>query len=76
MSIVEHTNYMDKKNYNNEYIIYLGNYKPSTDKYFSMTKEDLLKEFNDYLLKINPDYYKNVIGVEFSRLRLPSRLSL
>jgi protoporphyrinogen oxidase len=27
MAIVEHTNFMDKKYYNNEHLVYLGNYK-------------------------------------------------
>ena len=29
MAIVEHTNYMDKKYYNDEHLLYLGNYKPA-----------------------------------------------
>lgn len=62
MAIVEHTNFMDKKNYNNEYIIYLGNYKSPDDPYFLMTKEEMLKKFDQYLKKINPNYYKNIIG--------------
>lgn len=64
MAIVEHTNFMDKKNYNNEYIIYLGNYKSPNDEYFSMSKEQMLKRFDPYLKKINPDYYKNIIGYQ------------
>ena len=65
MAIVEHTNFMDKKYYNNEYLVYLGNYKPMNDKYFSMTKEEMLEKFDPYLKKINPEYYKNIIGFEF-----------
>ena len=44
MAIVEHTNFMDKKNYDNENIVYLGNYKSADDPYFSMTKEEMLKK--------------------------------
>ncbi len=64
MAIVEHTNFMDKENYNDEHIVYLGNYKSPDDPYFSMTKEQMLKKFDSYLKKINPDYNKNIIGYE------------
>lgn len=64
MAIVEHTNFMDKKNYDNEHIVYLGNYRAPTDSYFLMTKEEMLKKFDSYLKKINPDYEKNIIGFE------------
>jgi len=64
MAIVEHTNYMDKKYYGGEYLVYLGNYKSPDDAYFTMTKEEMLKKFDPYLKKINPDYSKNIIGYE------------
>lgn len=64
MAIVEHTNFMDKKNYDGEYIVYLGNYKSFNDPYFSMTKEEMLKKFDIYLTKINPNYHKSIIGYE------------
>jgi protoporphyrinogen oxidase len=56
LAIVEHTNFMDKKNYNNEHLVYLGNYMETTDKRFSMKKEDLLKLYDPWLKKINPNY--------------------
>ena len=64
MAIVEHTNYMDKKFYNNESLIYLGNYKSIDDPYFKMTNEEMLKMFDPYLKKINPNYSKNIIDYE------------
>ena len=64
MAIVEHTNYMDKKYYDGESIVYLGNYKSPDDAYFKMTKEEMLKKFNSYLEKINPDYSQNIIGYQ------------
>lgn len=63
LAIVEHTNFMNAKHYNNEHLIYLGNYLPHDHKYFSMTAEELLKEFDPYLQKIHPDYKKSLIGV-------------
>lgn len=64
MAIVEHTNYMDKKHYNNEHLVYLGNYLPPTHPHYTMTKEEKLKLFDPFLKKINPDYKKNLIGYE------------
>ena len=64
MAIVEHTNFMDKENYNNEHLLYLGNYRESNDLYFSINKDEMLKLFDGYLKKINPDYSKNIIGYE------------
>lgn len=61
LAIVEHTNYMDKKNYKNEHIVYVGNYMETTDKRFTMTKEELLKLYDPWLKKINPDYKKYII---------------
>jgi protoporphyrinogen oxidase len=65
MAIAEHTNFMDKKNYNNEHLLYVGNYKPIDDRYFTMTKKEILNHFDPYLKKINPDYKKNIIDFEF-----------
>lgn len=64
MAIVEHTNFMDKKYYNNEHIVYLGNYLPFNHQYFSMTEEDLLATYEPLLRKINKDFKKNIIGVK------------
>nr|MBI5455635.1 FAD-dependent oxidoreductase [Candidatus Levybacteria bacterium] len=64
MAIVEHTNFMDKKNYNNEHLVYLGNYKSIDDDYFKMTKKQMLKKIDPYLKKINPEYKKSIINYE------------
>ena len=64
MAIVEHTNFMDKKHYNNEHLVYLGNYLAPDDPKFLMNKEEKLKLFDPFLKKINPDYKDNLIGYE------------
>jgi len=61
MAIVEHTNYMDKKYYGQETLVYLGNYKSVNDKNYLMSREEMLKMFDPYLKKINPDYAKTII---------------
>lgn len=64
MAIVEHTNFMDNKFYNNEHLVYLGNYLPNDHPEFLMDKEEKLKFFDPFLKKINPDYKKHLIGYE------------
>jgi protoporphyrinogen oxidase len=65
MAVVEHTNFMDKKHYNNEHLVYLGNYYETDDKRFLMDKDEKLRLADPFLKKINPDYKKNLIGYEF-----------
>jgi protoporphyrinogen oxidase len=62
LAIVEHTNFMDKKHYNNEHLIYLGNYMPQTDPRFGMSADELLKLYDPWLKKINPTYKSSIIG--------------
>lgn len=62
MAIVEHTNFMNKKYYNDEHIVYLGNYMPSDSRDFLMTEEEKLKLFDPFLRSINPDYKKDLMG--------------
>lgn len=62
LAIVEHTNFMDKEHYNNEHIVYVGNYLSQDDPRFQMTAEQLLKLYDPWLKKINPDYKFSVLG--------------
>lgn len=64
LAIVEHTNFMPKKYYNNEHLVYIGNYLPATHQYFQMTDNDLLNIYDKYLRTINPEYKKNLIGFD------------
>jgi len=54
--LVEHTNFMDPKHYGGQHLLYIGNYLPQDHPYLKMTKEELLKKFDPYLKKINPNY--------------------
>jgi protoporphyrinogen oxidase len=67
MAVVEHTNFMDKRHYNNEHLVYLGNYLPNDDPNFSKSKEQLLTLYDPFLKKLNKDYRKNLIGYEVFR---------
>lgn len=64
MAIVEHTNFMDKKHYNNEHLVYVGNYLPSTHPYFQQTAEEILENYDALLSKLHPEYKKNLIGLK------------
>jgi len=64
MAIVEHTNFMDRENYNNEYLVYLGNYLEADSKRFAMNKDEVLDLFDPFLKRLNPNYRKNIIGYE------------
>lgn len=62
LAVVEHTNFMDKKNYNNEHIVYLGNYMERSDPRVEMSAEKLLKLYDPWLKKLNPSYASSLIG--------------
>lgn len=61
LAVVEHTNFMNKKSYNGEHLVYVGNYLPGNHPYFQKSEEELLKEFVPYLKKINPRFTKSDI---------------
>jgi len=67
LAVVEHTNFMDKKFYNNEHLLYLGNYMETTDKRFMMDAKDLLKLYDPWLKKINPNYQLSTISYQLFR---------
>lgn len=54
--LAEHTNFIDKKYYGNEHILYIGNYLPDNHPYLKMSKTQLLKLFTPHLRKINPTF--------------------
>lgn len=56
LAIVEHTNFMNKKYYNNEHLVYIGNYLPCDHPYFKKSKEELLKIYTPFLKKISPNF--------------------
>ncbi len=64
VAVVEHTNFINKKNYGGEHLLYVGKYLPATDKQFWLDKKKLVSLYKKYLKKINPGFEKNIIGVE------------
>ncbi len=80
MVVVEHTNFMDKKHYGNEHIIYIGNYPSADSNEYQMDKDELLKLYHPVLKRINPDYQKAIISsilfkVPFAQPIIPANYS-
>jgi protoporphyrinogen oxidase len=67
LAIVEHTNFMDKKYYNDEHIVYLGNYMETSDPRFSMDEKELIELYDPWLKKINPNYRSSIIDYRLFR---------
>lgn len=53
---IQHTNLVEKNQYNNRHIYYLGTYVPQDHRYFKCSDEEIKKEFFDYLKKIKPEF--------------------
>ncbi len=56
LCVVEHTNYINKKHYGNEQIVYVGKYLSENDPTFLLSKKQLLDKYDPYLKEICPDY--------------------
>lgn len=56
VAVVEHTNFIDKKYYSGNTILYVGGYYPNNHPFFKMTKEQIFEKFLPFLKKINPSY--------------------
>lgn len=61
IAVVEHTNFIDPKYYGGDYLVYVGGYYPPDHHYFSLTVEDILREYMPYLKKINPRFNQSSI---------------
>lgn len=80
LAVVEHTNFMDTKHYNNEHVVYVGNYMDSSDKRFAMSSKELLKLYDPWLSKINPSYKNSIVDLKlfkapFAQPIIPTRYS-
>jgi protoporphyrinogen oxidase len=56
LALVEHTNYIDRKHYGGDHIIYLGDYLNPDHEHFRLSKEELLERFLPALKRFNPDF--------------------
>lgn len=56
MGLFQHTNFMDKKNYAGNHILYVGNYVDFENPLVKMTNEEIRNWYLPQLKKINPKY--------------------
>lgn len=61
LAIVEHTNFMNKKYYGDESLVYVGNYLDEHHAYFDKSEQELVDEFLPHLKKINPNFSNSLI---------------
>ncbi len=62
LAFIQQTNLIDKKNYNNKHVYYMGAYLPQNHKYLEKKNERLVyKDFFDYLAKIFPNFDKSLV---------------
>ncbi|MEK7533867.1 MAG: FAD-dependent oxidoreductase [Patescibacteria group bacterium] len=54
--LVEHTNMIDKSNYDGNTVVYLANYIHRNDKRFKTPDDQLIKQYLGFLKNVNKDY--------------------
>lgn len=69
MVVVEHTNLITKSHYNNEHIIYVGNYPETTSPLYTMSNKELLDYYDPLLKRINHEYRETII--DYTVFRTP-----
>jgi protoporphyrinogen oxidase len=65
LALIQHTNLINKANYKNENVYYLGTYLPQTHKYFGAPEKEIYKDFFTYLKKIFPKFDEKKITSKF-----------
>jgi protoporphyrinogen oxidase len=56
LALVEHTNYMDKRHFNGDHLIYMGDYVAPDHAYFGMSEDELAERFIAALPTFNPRF--------------------
>jgi len=56
LALVEHTNWMDKSHYNDDVLVYCGDYVPTDHDYFTMSESDLIERFAKVLPTFNTEF--------------------
>ncbi|MCB0177000.1 MAG: NAD(P)/FAD-dependent oxidoreductase [Anaerolineae bacterium] len=56
LALVEHTNFIDRQHYDNDHILYLGDYLLPNHEYFTLSKDEILARFLPSLTRINPKF--------------------
>lgn len=67
VAAVEHNNFIDKKYYNNQSLLYLGKYLPATNRFFKSTAKEVLELYLPFLRQINPKIDQLIIDYRLSK---------
>jgi protoporphyrinogen oxidase len=54
--IIEHTNFIDPRNYEGNHFVYISKYLDQDHPYLTMEEDDLFAEYVQHLQRINPDF--------------------
>jgi len=65
MMIAEHTNFIDKRYYNNKHLIWVGKYLDYENPLWNLSEKELLDSIIPYLKRINPKFDKSWISRTF-----------
>ncbi len=61
LALVEHTNFISRKHYGGDHIVYCGDYVPPTHEYFELSEEALVERFLPALHVVNPAFKREWI---------------
>lgn len=56
LALVEHTNYIDRRHYGGDHLVYCGDYLPPDHPYMGLSQGELLDLFLPALVQINPAF--------------------
>ena len=56
LALVEHTNFIDRRHYDNDHIVYCGDYLLPDHEYFTLSREELLARFLPALTRVNRNF--------------------
>ncbi len=59
LALVEHTNYIERKHYGKDHILYCGDYVTQDHPYFEMNQDELEELFTSVLHKFNPAFKRD-----------------
>ncbi|MFW5691993.1 MAG: NAD(P)/FAD-dependent oxidoreductase [Chloroflexota bacterium] len=56
LALVEHTNWIDRSHYNDDVLVYCGDYVAPDHEYFQISEDELTRRFTDVLHIVNSDF--------------------
>lgn len=60
LALIQHTNFVEKKHYNTNHLLYVASYLDKNDPFMQMEKQEMIKTFMPYLKKLSVSKIKIV----------------